>query len=541
MTYFNYAKSFAVRSVMIFIIIFALFLVSILRLITVATKNYSEVATNQSQYKINISSLRGTIYDKNLNPITNATTKKIVAIAPTTDAITTIRNELTSEQLKNTLEILKTKKPTICTVNNEISGKGVLTTTVYNHEQNIMPACHLIGYTDSSGHGVTGLQKAYDDILYSDKKLSAVFTVDGKGNVLDGIEPYFENDLSVVYDGVVTTLDLDIQKITENALANFESGCAIVADANSSKIRAMASVPTYSVDNILESLTCENSPMLNRATLSYNVGSVFKPLIAAEAIESGVYMHQFNCTGGINVVDRTFRCHKLDGHGLVDICTALSQSCNCYFYDIALKIKGNQIYKRAATLSLNTQIRIADNLYTSSGNIPKLSELNNEGTLANLSIGQGSLLASPIAMLNLYCAIAGNGSYYLPSVVDAIIQKGNRTSYDIGSKTKVMNADTAQKLREFLKKVITEGTGSDAQTKHCTAAGKTATAQTGRYNQDGTEITNSWFCGFFPADNPSYVVIVMCDSTSQISTAATFAQIADGIAQLSLKNGKNAD
>lgn len=541
MTKTNFAKVFAIRSVISFALIIMLLLISILRVAVVATNNYSDIAFNQSLYRINIAKLRGTIYDCNLNPITNATTKKVAAISPTTQAIAKIRNQLTDNQLKETLEILKSNKPAICTVDNDISDAGISTATVYNNSQDYMTACHIIGYTDDSGHGVSGLQKAYDHLLYSEKYLSAVFTVDGKGNVLEGVSPYFENDLSVLYDGVITTLDLDIQKIAENAISNFASGCVIVADAKNSKIRAMASVPDFNVNNIAESLNGENSPMLNRAILSYSVGSVFKPIIAATAIENGKISHTFNCTGSTKIVDRFFKCHKLDGHGEVDMCTALSQSCNCYFYDIAMQIKVNLIYKKMAALSFNSQIRIAENLYTSKGNTPKLTELDNYGTVANISIGQGSLQASPIAMLNLYCAIAGDGSYYLPSIVEATIKRGNKTAYDIGNKTKVMESSTAEILREFLKSVITDGTGVEAQTQYCTCAGKTATAQTGRYNEDGTEITNSWFCGFFPADNPRYVAVVMSDSKPNVSTAAVFAQIADEIMQLDVKNGKNND
>ena len=67
-------------------------------------------------------------------------------------------------------------------------------------------------------------------ILYNEKNVSAVFFKDGKGNVLEGIKPYFDNDLSLAQDGVITTLDSKIQSLTETALSNLNSGCAIVAE-----------------------------------------------------------------------------------------------------------------------------------------------------------------------------------------------------------------------------------------------------------------------------------------------------------------------
>ncbi len=536
-----YGKIFAIRSVICFILIMTLFLSAILRVTVIATNDYQEIATNQASYRIEISRLRGTIYDCNMKPITNSIKRKIAAISPSPAGITTINRHLFGEELENVLDILRQRNPAVCTVYNDIFGDGVATTTLYDHTPKYMLASHIIGYTDDTGHGVIGLEKAYDEILYSNKKLSAVFTSDGMGNVIEGINPYFENDLNIVNNGIVTTLDMDIQSITERALSNVDSGCAIVSEVDSGKIRAIASVPKFSITNIGDSLDKENSPMLNRALLSYNVGSIFKPVIAATAIENGYEDHTFNCTGSLKIVDRTFKCHKLDGHNNMELCSALSQSCNCYFYNLALTMGGDVVYKTISSLSFNNKIKIADNLYTAVGNLPSKSSLKNEGALANLSIGQGSLMASPIAMLNLYTAIASDGSYYLPSIVEGTIIDGVFKTYDIGNKTHIMKKDTAEKIRGYLKFVISDGTGKEASPNYCTAAGKTATAQTGRYYEDGTEITNSWFCGFFPSQNPKYVVVIMCDTKPKTSTAALFAQIADDIIEHNIKNGKNDD
>ena len=71
------------------------------------------------------------------------------------------------ENFEKSLNTLKLNKPTVCDVNNEINSDGIAFTTVYEQDKNSkLLACHLIGYTDSSGHGVSGLQKAYDDFLY---------------------------------------------------------------------------------------------------------------------------------------------------------------------------------------------------------------------------------------------------------------------------------------------------------------------------------------------------------------------------------------
>ena len=169
------------------------------------------------------------------------------------------------------------------------------------------------------------------------------------------------------------------------------------------------------------------------------------------------------------------------------------------------------------------------------------NDLKNEGELANISIGQGTILASPVSMVNLYQAIATDGCYYMPSVVEKTIKDGTENHYACGEKTRAMSEKTSKKLKEYLKTVITDGTGNEAQPTLVNAAGKTATAQTGRYYEDKTEITNSWFCGFFPADNPRYVIVVMSDSRADTSTASIFAQIADKICELKQLNVQNND
>ncbi|MDO4608487.1 MAG: penicillin-binding protein 2 [Clostridia bacterium] len=528
-----YAKLFAKRSFVSFFMVMLLLLTCILRVAVVATKDdYKQIQANQSAYKIEVARPRGTIYDCNMVPITNSKTKTIAAVLPTPRAITAISKYIDV----NGVDALKNNMPAICEVPKKISAQGVSTTLVYEHISSDMPACHIIGYTDNTGHGISGLERAYDNLLYNEKTINAIFTTDGKGNSLCGIEPYFENAMSSVNNGVVTTLDINIQNITEKSVSKLNSGCAIVSEVQTGKIRALASVPTFNANSIYNSLNKSNSPMLNRAISLYSVGSVFKPCVAAIAIENGYANRIFNCKGNLEIEKRKFKCHKLTGHGDIDLCNSLAQSCNCYFYDTALSLGAEKVYKIAAHLSIGAKIKIADNFYTTSGNVPTLNKLNTKSTLANLSIGQGSLMCSPIAMLNLYTAIAGDGSYYLPSVVEKTIKDGAYNIYDIGYKTKVMEATTAKQLREFLKTVITDGTGTDAKPTLCTAAGKTATAQTGRYYEDGSEITNSWFCGFFPADEPMYAVVVMSDSQSEVSTASVFAEIADGITEFKTNN-----
>ncbi len=527
-----FERIFARRSTVCFFLLCLMLLTCVLRVAVIASGDYTAVQKAQSSYKITVSNLRGTIYDCNMVPITNGDKKIYCAAVPKPTAVTATTELLSGKELENALETLKKNMPVAFESEEIKTADGLSFTTVYGNNEGQTLATHIIGYTDSQGHGVSGLEAAYDDLLYSNSKVSAVFTTDGKGNTLKGIEPYFENDLGEVAKGVVTTLDVNIQSIVEKAAEEIEKGAVLVADVKTNKIRASVSKPDFDTKNISDYLEDKDSPLMDRTLSGFSVGSAFKPCVAAAAIKTGKSNLIFNCTGATRIVDRDFKCHKREGHGIMDIRSALAQSCNTFFYRIAIDTGADAVYNMASSLSFGRSLKIAENIETVKGNITDIKRLSNPASLANLGIGQGDLLLSPVAMLNLYSAIAGNGAYYIPSIVEKTLKDGEFTDYDIGNPTRVMDENIAKILREYLAAVITEGTGTGAKPKGCEAAGKTATAQTGRYNENGIEINNSWFCGFFPLENPIYTVIVMAEESTTAAVTSVFSKIADGICEL---------
>lgn len=530
-------KIFSRRSAICFFIIISLFLSCILRVLVIVNSDYANVQLAQSSIKIKLSNLRGTIYDRNLIPITNSEKKIIACISPTPRAITAISAYLSGDRLNTVLETLKKGKPAICEVEEFIECDGIICTEIYTHNTHETPAIHTVGYTDIDNKGVSGIEKAYNDILYSPKTATISYSCDGLGNILQGIAPTLENDTSIIANGIVSTIDINIQNILESVATPLESGAVIIADTKTSKIRGIVSKPHFDCTNISEYLQMENSPLFNRTISAYNVGSAFKPCIATAGIESGHKGFTHNCTGSFEIIDRTFRCHKATGHGLTNLNTGLMNSCNTYFYNLAFKIGGDNIYKTARSFNFGEKIKICDNLYTAKGSIPSKQALSNIAHLANFSIGQGELTASPISMLTLYCAIANGGKYYIPSVIEGVLKDGDFKEYNFGSPTVVMKETTANVLKGALKSVIEEGTGVLAKPKTVTAAGKTATAQTGKF-ENGKEIYNTWFCGFFPFENPEYAVIVFCENSQSqsISCGEIFARIADKIIELKKPN-----
>lgn len=529
----SFSSIFSRRSAISFFLIMTLFFSCIMRVAVIATANYREVQEQQSGLRLTVGGLRGTIYDCNMVPITNSKSKIIAAVSPTPRAVTAISSVLSGESLDNVLERLKSGKPVLCEVPRFIKCDGIACTAVYEHNSADTKAIHLVGYTDADSHGVSGLEKAYEEYLYSDKKAEFVYTMDGSGDILKGINPEIENDTSVTAAGVVSTVDVNIQSAAEEAAKQIECGAIVIADAQTSKIRAMASVPNFDVTNLSDYLNKENSPLLNRALAAYNVGSVFKPCVAAAGIESGNGDFCYTCTGSTKIIDRYFKCHKRSGHGDMNLRSGLANSCNTYFYNLAFSVGGERIYNTASALGFGESIDICNGISAAKGNLPKQESLSNIAYLANFSIGQGELLLSPVALLNLYCAIATDGSYNIPSVVEGTLSGGALKPYESGERTRVMKKETAALVREYLSSVIEEGTGKTAKPKTVSAAGKTATAQTGKY-ENGAEICAGWFCGFFPAEDPQYTVIVFSENTAKQSASCgeIFAGLADRIAEI---------
>jgi len=518
---------FAFRSVICFFLICVICLGCVARVSVISSGDYKQISSLQNGYRITVKKQRGTIYDCNMNPITNNRTDTFVAIPPTPEGVISATEVLSGKDRETALEKLKNNEPVVCKINGKTSSSTISKTTVTTTQREEFIS-HIIGYTDSSGHGVCGIEKAYDDLLYFDNTVDAVFCVNGKGSMLYGVKPYFENDLSSLSNYVVTTIDNSIQSIAFDCAENLSKGAIVVCDAKSGKIRALVSKPSYNTENLSEYINRSDSPLLNRALSAFSVGSVFKPTVAAAAIENGKGDFVHNCIGFTHIIDRDFSCHKKDGHGVLDLMGGLMYSCNTYFYNLAFETGGEKMIKYAKNLNFGTGIKIGNNLQTEKGNLTDVSVLNNSAMLANFAIGQGDILLSPVSMLTLYLSVAGDGGYYLPSIIEKTSKNGKETKYDVGGKTKVMEKITADTLKEYLKEVVISGTGNDAFVENLEVAGKTATAQTGRY-ENGVEFTNSWFCGFFPVSEPKYVVVVMSDGQNKISTAKIFSQIAQRI------------
>lgn len=507
------------------------------RLVIINSTDIKAASKASNSMSITADISRGTIYDCNMQPLVNENKSTYIAVKPSISALSQASSVISPEEQNKAYERISGGKIGIVKATSNFSNENAVTFTRINRYQDDGLCVHLIGYTDADGNGVSGIEKYYNDLL---KKSSGTIKiscpVDAKGNILAGGEIKTVNDGYGTAAGLMLTVDKDIQTVCEKALSEFsiEKGAIVVLDVKTSEIKAMASAPRFNQNAPAESLNDENGAFINRAITPYSVGSVFKPITAAAAIENGIPQStELTCTGYATVGLSEFGCHNRSGHGTLNMYSAMAQSCNPYFINLAIMTGKESICSLGENLGLGKEIELCDGWLTQGGIMPSAEEIMSSQDLANLSFGQGRLLASPLQMTAVYAAIANGGVYRAPSLMRSIIDK-NRLEYmraQLPFSRRVMTEETAQKVGELLNFTTENGSASKAKPDNMRIAGKTATAQSGQFDSNGNEITQSWFCGYFPYENPKYAVTVLKENGMGGSSdcAPVFKYIAENI------------
>ena len=398
-------------------------------------------------------------------------------------------------------------------------------------------AGHIIGYTGREAPlSVRPIEN--NDLIFSDSE--------GR----EGLEQIFDNELRgqagqlhVTYDAagnktseriarppvpgynVITTLDEDVQRICENVLAkSCKRGAIVVIDPNNGEILAMASQPGFNPNEFVPVVkkevfekysNDEAAPLVPRAYRSaYPPGSAFKVVVGFAALESGKITaeNRFDCPAAITIGDHTFRNWKKSGAGSLNFVQALTQSCNTWFYQVALKIGADPIIEYAHRLGLGKRTGIP--IYAESdGNIPTddymmrvHKRVIKRGDVANMAIGQGDILITPLQMAQALSVIASSGKFHQTRLVKQVQSLDNKVvaAYPDRMREEIPVSPQIDKaLRRALQNVVYDGQGTahSAKVKGVRVAGKTGTAQWGPENKQRTA---AWFVGFVPAENPEY-------------------------------------
>lgn len=494
---------------------------------------FTKTDHEKNAYKIIVSESRGNIYDRNGEKLVNDTEETTLLIKPTDESIRFLRENLKTADFLEIQESLLKGLPTGLKLNSPLSEhENIVQLKTYKRYSDSNLLRHIIGYVDINGNGVCGIEKSFENILNAaNRKISAVFSVSAMNTVLVGENISIDTNDYYSKEGISLTIDKNIQMICEEAVDFFdiERGAAVVLDVSTSEILAIASRPDYDPMQVGKSLNNEQSPLINRALSAYSTGSVFKLVVSAAAIEKGFY-GEYECVGKTEVGNITFNCHKEDGHGVLGLEEAISQSCNTYFISLAKAIGAESIIKTAEKLGFGKSTFLCEDIISDSGYLPDITEINSEGALANISFGQGSLTSTPLQIALLTSIIANNGNFINPTLLRGIVDnEGNSEKEVPEAPNKVLSEDVCDLLKESMKNAVESGTGKKAKPINTNAGVKTSTAE----NADGSY--NSWVTGFFPADNPEYAIAIVKEDgvSGGEDCGPVFKRIAEKITLLS--------
>ena len=524
------------RTTIFFLFLMLGMLVAVLSVFTIASgTGLAQTAEQQSSFRLEAARTRGAIYDCKLRGLTGQETEYAAAIVPTIEGAAALSKVLPQEKMAEIYPTMTAGKPFALRVKDSFSAEGADVFPIEKRYRDSQTAVHVLGYLDGSGAGVSGIEKLFDRQLTENQgRITATYKVDAMNRVLAGEEKKINDTSFLQRRGVVLTLDQEIQKAAEAALKKYlKKGAVVVTEAPSCKIRAIASAPDFNPNDVAAVLEDTDAPLLNRAFSAYSVGSVFKLVSAAAALEYGISPDtRYTCTGGIQVSDGIFHCYGGESHGEEDMCRAIAQSCNTYFVHVMQQAPQSQFLLTAQNLGFGSGVEVAPGFSTAAGNLPTLDSLKIPKALANFSFGQGDLTATPVQIAGMVNAIASGGQYTPPTLYEGFVNEN--LQYIEQAKApetrRVMTQHTASLLRSFMVQSIEDGTSRKFKPASGGAGAKTATAQTGIF-VDGVEKVISWVAGYYPQEEPRYVITVVGeDGTGGGATCGpVFKEIADAL------------
>ncbi len=394
------------------------------------------------------------------------------------------------------------------------------------------------GYYSSGDYiGVTGVEKSYETVLRGQRGVQNLM-VDSrnkpKGHYANGLY----DTAAVAGQRLTSSLDINIQKFGEQLMKN-KVGSIVAIEPSTGEILCYVSSPTYDPNlmvgrergnNAAKMYADVYNPFFIRPIQAkYPPGSSFKPLSALIALQEGIITPQdtYFCPGYYKAGNRRIPCNNGEAHGLVNLSSAVAESCNGYFSMVFQRIiDHNGARQTEATFTswranvnkfgLGSKLGL-DMPGESRGNVPTPLHYDNiykhggwrSSTIISLAIGQGELEATPLQMANLECTIANHGYYYKPHLIKAIgaenvIKKEYTQRNYVG-----IDSPYFEPVINGMQAVVDRGTANHSKIPGIVMCGKTGTAQ----NPHGE--ANSVFVAFAPRDHPKIAIAVVVENSGE--------------------------
>jgi peptidoglycan glycosyltransferase len=365
---------------------------------------------------------------------------------------------------------------------------------------------HALGYVDIK-YGLTGLENKYDSELMGIESMNILGLIKNKGKAQEKIG-----------HSVRVTLDTKLQKLGYDLLGS-NRGAVVMLDPKNGEVLAMVSKPSFDpnkLDDIMDTIKKDtaNHPLINRATAGmYAPGSTFKTVTAVSALENikDITTRKLEDKGKL-VFNQKESLSNFNGEvlGNIDLKSAFYESSNVFFGSLGMELGNDKLKSTAEKFYFNKNIP-SEGLTIENSRFPSYKDYQ-KGNLAQSGIGQAEILATPMQMALVASTIANDGVMMKPILVNAVLDNDGKEVRKISSSKigTVTTKDNATLMQDFMRAVVTSGTGKAAEVKGIEVAGKTGTADHDD-KKDVKEEPHSWFIGFAPYKDPQVAIAVIVE------------------------------
>lgn len=374
----------------------------------------------------------------------------------------------------------------------------------------------VLGFISVDNVGQTGVEAYYNDYLKGSDGYSYVQS-DLQGKEIGGSLRYYYP--ASAGSNLTLTIDSKMQLIVEQTLEQImeeqkaKGVAGMIMNAKTGEILALSNKPSFDLNDVprddLEALFDQSRVKL--VTDIYEPGSTFKILTVAAALEAGVCSldDTFYCPGYRIIDGVRIRCWRTIGHGNQTLAEAFSNSCNCCFMDLALRLGVDRFYEYMTKFGLGVKTGI-DIAGEGSGMLMAKSLVKNVD-LARMGFGHAVAL-TPIQLLTAVACIINGGTYNQPRILKSVSKDGETTEIEGTTRTQNMVSEQTSAIVNSLLEGAENKTGKYTFVEGYNVGGKTGTAQ--KYSESGGIDQGKYissFIGTYPADNPEYLVFVMVD------------------------------